>query len=271
MRKQRVSTADDGVPTRGRSRRAVKEAAPTKPAAAEKRAGWQQKECHGLHTWTPTRWQREFLDVIDENKITFCDSVAGTGKTSTALYHACRAYLNDPSHQIVFVRTPAEMGGDHIGFLPGEADMSAKLGPHFESTKLLLEDFIGKQKFAADLGKRIHFTIPNFALGHTRTNCSYVIDESQLLQPLILKLLLERIGEGTKTIVLGSSGQIYADTKGRNGLRDALSRFFTRNMTPKYDDIGFYKFPIEAVQRDSIVMSVISAYEGDKDSETNLQ
>lgn len=251
-----------------RQQRANRTTQATKPAAQsktkeQKRENWQSNACTGLHTFVPTVWQREFLSEIEDNKIVFCDSVAGTGKTSTALFYACKEYLIDKTKQIIFVRTPVEMGGDEIGFLPGEADMAAKLGPHFESTKILLEDFIGKQKFEADLGKRIHFTIPNFALGHTRTNCIYIIDEAQLLQPLILKLLLERIGEGTKTIVLGSSGQIYADAKGRNGLRDAKKRFFTEDMTPKYKDIGFYRFPIEAVQRDSIVMDVIRAYEGE--------
>lgn len=232
-------------------------------AFAAKREEWTKAQCVGLQQFKPTEWQEEFLEVVEENKITFCDSHAGVGKTAAALYYACQRYIDDPTLSIIFVRTPAEMGGDQIGFLPGEADLSAKLGPHFESTKIIMEDLIGVKKFEADLGKRIQFTIPNFALGHTRKDCIYIIDEAQLLQPLILKLLLERIGEGTKTIVLGSSGQIYADAKGRNAMRDAMNRFFTDDGFSKYDDIGFYKFPLEAVQRDSVVMDVIRAYDGE--------
>lgn len=227
----------------------------------QKRKNWQNNACRGLFEFEPTMWQRDFLRVIESNKITFSDSVAGVGKTTTALYYACKDYLLDVSRQIVFVRTPVELGGDHIGFLPGDATMEDKLGVHFESTKILIEGFIGKEKFRADLGKRIHFTIPNFALGATRTNCIYIIDEVQMLQPLILKLLLERIGENTKTICLGSSGQIYASSKGRNAMRDALSRFFYPDYGKKYEDIGFYKFPIESCQRDSVVMDVIRAYD----------
>lgn len=231
------------------------------PRKQGKRSEWQKNDCAGLFQFQPTSWQHEFLEVIAEHKITFCDSVAGVGKTATALYYACKDYLEDPTRKIVFVRTPAEMGGDQIGFLPGAASLDEKLGPHFESSRILIEEFIGKSKFEADLGKRIQFTIPNFALGHTRTNCIYIIDEAQLLQPLILKLLLERIGEGTKTIVLGSSGQLYADSRGRNAMRDALGRFFNDEGYQKYRDIGFYRFPIDAVQRDSVVMDVIRAYE----------
>lgn len=227
----------------------------------EKRRSWQQNECQGLFDFKPTVWQQDFLEVIEDHKLVFCDSVAGVGKTATALYFACKDYLADATRQIVFVRTPAEMGGDQIGFLPGAATLDEKLGLHFESTKILIEEFIGKSKFEADLGKRIHFTIPNFALGHTRTNCTYILDEAQLLQPLIMKLLLERIGEGTKTVVLGSSGQLYADSKGRNGMRDALKRFFYENGDKKYKDIGFYRFPVDAIMRDSIVMDIVRAYD----------
>lgn len=227
----------------------------------EKRRNWQQNECQGLFDFKPTKWQEEFLDVVEQNKITVCDSVGGVGKSATALYYACREYLTDPTKKIVFVRTPVEAGPDKIGALPGEANLTDKLGFHFESTRILIEEFIGKSKFEADLNKRIEFTIPNFALGHTRTNCIYILDEVQMMQPLILKLLLERIGQDTKTIVLGSSGQLYADAKGRNAMRDARKRFFKEDGSKKYKDIGFYKFPVEAVMRDSVVMDIIRAYE----------
>lgn len=222
-------------------------------------------ECVGMKTFHPSKWQRECLDVINDNDITFVDSSAGVGKTSAALYYACQQYLADVSKQIVFVRTPAEMGKDRIGFLPGEANTTDKLGPHFESTKTLLIDFIGKGKMENDEGKRIHFTIPNFALGKTFTNTIYIIDEAQLLEPLILKLLLERIGFHTKTIVLGSSGQLYTDSKsGRNALRDAKFRFFNEDGSAKYSTIGYYKFPLEACQRADVVMDVIKAYDNEE-------
>ncbi len=83
------------------------------------------------------------------------------------------------------------------------------------------------------------------------------------MQPLILKLLLERIGHNTKTIVLGSSGQLYATEKGRNALRDAMDRFFTRDMQKKYEGIGYYKFPLDSVMRADIVKDVIRAYDND--------
>lgn len=223
-------------------------------------------ECMGMKTFHPSKWQKEALEIIGEHKITFVDSSAGVGKTSVALFYACQQYMADVNKKIVFVRTPAEVGKDRIGFLPGAATtgMEDKLGPHFESTKALLVDFIGKGKMEADEGKRIFFTIPNFALGKTFSDTIYIIDESQLLEPLILKLLLERIGLGTQAIVLGSSGQMYADNgNGRNALRDAVTRFFNEDKSKKYERIGYYKFPLEACMRDDVVIDVITAYDNE--------
>lgn len=223
-------------------------------------------EAIGMKTFHPSKWQKEALEVISNHKITFVDSSAGVGKTSVALFYACQQYLADVNKKIVFVRTPAEVGKDRIGFLPGAATtgMEDKLGPHFESTKALLVDFIGKGKMESDEGKRIFFTIPNFALGKTFSDTIYIIDESQLLEPLILKLLLERIGLGTQAIVLGSSGQMYADNgNGRNALRDAVTRFFDADKNKKYERIGYYKFPLEACMRDDVVIDVITAYDNE--------
>lgn len=220
----------------------------------------------GINYFQPSKWQAEALEVIESNDLIFIDSVAGTGKTSIALYEACRQYLSIPGYQIVFVRTPADVGSDRIGFLPGSAGsgMEDKLGVHFESTKFLLNKLLGANKVECDTGSRIHFMIPNFILGKTIDNATFIIDESQMLQPLIMKLLLERIGQNTKTIVLGASGQLYSTDKNRNGLKDAMKRFFNDDMSKKFPNIGYYKFPIDAVMRSDIVKDIIRVYEGEE-------
>lgn len=218
----------------------------------------------GLSSFNPSVFQREFLDIVEYSghDIIFTDSHAGTGKTTAALYYAFKQLCTNPHMKLVLVRTPAEMGKDRIGFLPGEANLQDKLGPHFESAMKISKEMYGTNKFECDLDKKIFFTVPNYALGVTREDCIYIIDEAQLLEPLILKLLLERIGKGTKTIVLGSSSQLYADDKtGRNALRDAYKRFFNEDGTQKYNNIVKYTFPIDAVMRHDVVKTVIEAYD----------
>lgn len=220
------------------------------------------QQCSGVERFIPSQNQKVFVNKIRQNTITFCDSVAGTGKTSAAIWYFCQEYLADSTKKILVIRTPVEAGQDKIGALPN--DKNEKIAPHFTSVKHILCDFLGKGKFEADFDNRIFFDIPNFQLGNTWTDMLVIIDESQAIAPSILKLLLERIGKGTKVVVLGCSSQMYSGKKDRDALSDAIYRFFDEYGNPLYDDFALHKFTIDDVMRDDVVKSVIIAYEHNK-------
>ena len=216
-----------------------------------------------LKVFTPTASQKELMNTIRANTLTFVDSPAGTGKSSTVLWHFAKEYLADHKKEIVVIRTPVEFCDDKIGYLP--SSLEAKLEVHFAAAKDILEGFLGKGRVEADLDERLHFKIPNFMLGCTLTDSLVLIDEAQQLSPQILKLILERIGEGCKVVVVGDSNQLF-DAKGkRNGLADAIDRFFKTEdnwIVPRFDDIGFHEFKVSEIMRSEIVKTVVSAYTG---------
>lgn len=224
--------------------------------------GYVAPLANGLQFFTPKPNQKTLINKIIANDLVFCEGVAGTGKSSTVLYHYCKEYLNDVGKQIYVIRTPVEAGEDRIGFLPNSVE--DKLEPHFASARSILNQFLTKGKVDDDVGKRIHFKIPNFVLGETFDNCLVVIDEAQMLPRLILKLLLERIGHNSKVVVLGDSTQVYTSDKKRNALSDALGRFFTINeeneVESKFDNIAYHSFGTDDVERSELVKTVISAY-----------
>lgn len=213
-----------------------------------------------LNRFILTPVQQELSRVIDDNTITFLEAPAGTGKTSVVLHNYCKRYLASKEQDILIIRTPVEASSDKIGFLPDTKE--AKLEPHFAAYRKILGDFLG-QKFNADLGKRIIFDIPNFQLGCTWDNKLVLIDEAQQKEPLILKLLLERIGVNTKVVVCGDPSQLYSGGK-RNALSDGISRFTVETpdggREPKYDQIGYFKMTAADVMRSDIVKTVIQAY-----------
>lgn len=191
----------------------------------------------------------------------------GTGKSLSALYAAVTSYLADPTQRIIVIRTPMEATlHDKVGFLPD--DLNSKLEPHFASSKVILEELLTPQKVDADLNgqfKRIQFLVPNFILGSTIDNATVIIDEAQTLNPVIMKLLLERCGENSKIIVLGDPSQVYSANKDRQGMRDAISKFFNvdekgKVLNSKFADIGYFKFEISDVMRSDIVKTVLMAY-----------
>ena len=217
---------------------------------------------NGLSQFKPTERQREMLDVIRYNTLSFVEAPAGCGKSSVVLWDYCQEYLRDPTKKIIVIRTPVEAASlDKIGFLPNS--LQEKCEPHFESTKRILEDFLGKNKVECDMESRIFFKIPSYMLGCTIDNALVCVDEAQVMQPMILKLILERTGLNSRVCVLGDKSQLYSNEREaslRNGLSDALGRFFDKDMKPCFPDVGYYSFDVEDVMRSEIVKTVIKAY-----------
>lgn len=214
-----------------------------------------------INSFVPSEDQKDFISKIHHNTITFVDSEAASGKTSSTLYYFCKEYVKDPYKQIIVVRTPVEVGTDKVGYLSG--DLTQKLEVHYQSTREALEKFLGKPRVEADLGERIHFRIPNYMLGATLDNCLVLIDEAQQLSPEILKLMLTRIGQDSKVVVAGCSNQMFKTGYGRDALKDAWNRFteeFEGEVVPKYDGVEIHQFKATEQHRHPVVSSVIHAY-----------
>ena len=218
-------------------------------------------ESYGLHDITLTETQKVLANKIIKNDLVVCSAPSGTGKTLATLHTFVKMYLQDASKQIIVIRTPVESGLDKIGFLPN--DLSAKLEPHFASAKMLLGKLLTKGKLETDMEHRIHFKIPNYMLGSTMDNTLLIIDECQEIPPLIMKLLLERVGENSKVVVLGDPSQRYTMDKGRNGLTDVMAKFFTLEdgeYVSRFRDVDYHSFDIADVQRSEFCKTVLMAY-----------
>lgn len=227
----------------------------------------QYQDSYGINQFKLSEAQKKAQNVIRENTLSFVEGVAGSGKSLGILHQFVKEYLEDSTKKIVVIKTPVESSGkDRIGFLPD--DLQSKLAPHFAATKKTLSDLLSVGKVEADMGHRIDFLCPNFILGSTLDNSLILIEEAQQLEPMIMKLLLERIGKNSVCVVTGDPEQLYTGDKkfnDRNGMSDAISRFFTTEngvMVPKYSDVGYFKFDIEDVQRSEIVKTVLRAYRG---------
>lgn len=217
------------------------------------------QEGFGINHYQMSPAQKQCQNVIRANTLSFIQGPAGTGKSLGILHYFVQKYLENNNLEIIVIKTPVESSGkDRIGFLPD--DLNSKLEPHFAATKKTLCDLLSAGKVESDIGNRIHFMCPNFILGSTLDNALILIEEAQQLEPMIMKLLLERIGKNSVCVVTGDPMQLYTYDKNRNGLTDAVNRFFTDKGVSKYPDVGLFKFKPEDVQRSDIVKIVIEAY-----------
>lgn len=218
-------------------------------------------DVYGLNDITLTDTQKVLANKIIQNDLVVCSAPSGTGKTLATLHTFVKMYLQDSTKQIIVIRTPVESGLDKIGYLPN--DLNSKLEPHFASAKMLLGKLLSKGKLETDMDHRIHFKIPNYMLGSTMDNTLLVIDECQEIPPLIMKLLLERVGENSKVVVLGDPSQRYTMDKGRNGLTDVVDKFFivqNGEHFSRFRDVDYHSFEIADVQRSEFCKTVLMAY-----------
>ena len=147
---------------------------------------------------------------------------SGCGKTTTVVWKALNL-LGKGYRKIVFVKNPTEAGDDQIGFLTGNAD--DKLKAHFDSIRGVFLDFMNKGKLETDeKNGNIQFRIPNFLLGATISDAIVILDEAQTYSPLTLKLLMERVDDSCKLIVLGDKSQTYSVKRRDDGFTDFLNR-----------------------------------------------
>lgn len=224
-----------------------------------------EEQLKGFNSFTPNSKQKHVNNLLIEFPLVFVQGCAGTGKTTGIIHHYCSEYMRDRSKKIMVIRTPVEAGPDKIGYLPGDED--DKLAPHFSTYAGIMKTFMGN-KFEADLNKRIHFMVPNYALGATWDDALILIDEAQQLTPAIMKLLLERIGINSVCAVVGDPSQLYADDKtSRNGLTHAMDKFFIKHeyhgrteYEPKSNMVSAFAYDPEDNVRSDISREVVRVY-----------
>jgi phosphate starvation-inducible protein PhoH len=190
-----------------------------------------------LGWFNPKGNQQFIVQSFKENLFTIVDGPSGCGKTTTALWLALNALRSGDIRQLVFIKTPVEVGDDQIGFLSGSEN--DKLKSHMDTTKRIFHEFMAKNKLENDINNdKIRLTIPNYLLGTTFENCVVILEESQLFSENTMKLLTERMGKNTKYIILGDSSQRYAAKKRTDGFNDFIER-----TTVVHQGIKISKFP----------------------------
>lgn len=156
--------------------------------------------------------QNAFADALNNPDIILNVAVgtAGTGKTTLAIAHAARRFLE--SKKPIYLTKPTEMVGRGKAFGPVPGDVQEKYAPYLASYEIVLKKVLGDQSkdFIERMKHREHLQyIPiELVRGCTFENCTFIIDEAQNLSWHELNTVVSRMGENTELIVLGDLHQI---------------------------------------------------------------
>jgi phosphate starvation-inducible protein PhoH len=222
------------------------------------------REQYDTSWFKPTEAQKEIIYSMCTNPLTLCQGVSGCGKSTTAIAQALKELKSGRYRQIIFIKTASETSDDQIGFLPNSA--ADKISVHMEAMRSIFWQFMSKAKLELEEKRgTIQFTIPNFIAGKSLENSLVIIDECQMISPNIVKLLLERCGEGSTYVVLGDKAQTYSAKKRPDGFTD-----FVRKVTEVGSDgvryskeplIGYVELTAKDNMRSELSRRVVEIYE----------
>lgn len=179
---------------------------------------------------------------------------AGTGKTYLAMLAAIQAYRNKECERIVLTRPAVEVEGEKHGFLPG--DLNEKMEPWTRPLLDVLREFYNVKEIEHMIAEQIIEVAPlAFMRGRTFKHTWIISDEMQNATPGQIKMLLTRIGVGSKIVITGDVEQADRKTKD-NGLMDLEDRV-AKCPIPGFE---FVKFDKRDCQRHSIIEHVLKTY-----------
>ena len=194
--------------------------------------------------------QKEYIRTIAENTITFCQGVAGSGKTHIAVGMAIEYLLDTKINRIVITR-PVVESGEKIGYLPGTAE--EKLHPYLLPLLDEVNHFISPAQFASlKLNNKIEIVPLGLMRGRNFHNCFIVADECQNASYDQLKMLLTRIGNNSKMVLTGDISQSDLNRNMRGGFLDMM------NALEGTEGIGIASLVFSDIVRNPIIGKILS-------------
>jgi len=206
-----------------------------------------------------TLGQRDYLQAIRENDLTFGIGPAGTGKTYLAVAMAVGSLLAKRVKRIVLTR-PAVEAGERLGFLPG--DMVEKVNPYLRPLYDALHDMLDFARVQEMLETGVIEIAPlAFMRGRTLNDAFIILDEAQNTTAEQMKMFLTRLGFGSRAVVTGDVTQIDLPGKASSGLIHATA------CLQGVEGVSFIMFREGDVIRHPLVGRIVSAYERYEKSE----
>jgi phosphate starvation-inducible PhoH-like protein len=193
--------------------------------------------------------------LLDESTdIIVVSGPAGTGKTYLAMLAAIKAMREGQCDKIILTRPAVGVDDEQHGFLPG--DLNQKMEPWTRPLIDVLKEYYSVKEIQHMLAEQIVEIAPlAFCRGRNFKNSYIVLDEAQNCTPSQLKMIMTRIGYGSKIVITGDIEQADRRTS-QNGLLDLVDRLH------RYDVPGLSvcKFEVSDIQRHSIIEHVLKLY-----------
>jgi phosphate starvation-inducible PhoH-like protein len=196
--------------------------------------------------------QREYVQQILKNQITFCSGPAGTSKTYTACYSSLMLLAEKKVKKIILCK-PIQESGEKLGFLPG--DIADKIDPYMQSYISNFKKIVGNELTESLIHHGIiEFKPLAFMRGDTFDDSFMILDEAQNASFSQLTLFVTRMGKTSKVLVSGDISQ-YDIPKANTGLPGFIK------LMEGINGVGHHQFEIKDIVRAKILQDVVKRYD----------
>lgn len=203
--------------------------------------------------------QEDYLSYLENPKkdMVFALGPAGTGKTLIATLWAVKQLKAGQVDRIVVTRPAVSVDEQH-GFLPGTLEQ--KMAPWTRPIMDVLRDYWNVKQIESMLIEGVIEIAPlAYMRGRTFKNSIIIGDELQNSTVSQMKMLLTRIGEGSKMVITGDLNQHDRGFE-VNGLGDFIERL-TADSSSR---MALVKFDRIHVERHPAVSEVLRIYGDDE-------
>ncbi|WP_443748965.1 PhoH family protein [Asticcacaulis solisilvae] len=202
-----------------------------------------------------TAGQAAYLRELVEKDLVFALGPAGSGKTFMAVAHGVSLLLSRRVDKLVITR-PAVEAGERLGFLPG--DLNEKIDPYLTPIWGALDDILGPQVLAKKREtKEIEVAPLAYMRGRTLSYSYVIIDEAQNTTRMQMKMILTRLGEGSKMVVTGDPSQVDLPNRNDSGLTHAMG------LLGKLKGVGVAELSADDIVRHELVARIVRAYDNE--------
>ena len=196
--------------------------------------------------------QKAYVEAIERHDLTFALGPAGTGKTFLAAVQAVRALQERRVERLILTR-PAVEAGERLGFLPG--DLQQKVDPYLRPLYDALHTLLGQERTAALIEKNVIEVAPlAYMRGRTLANAFVILDEAQNTTAAQMRMVLTRLGEGSRMVVTGDPTQIDLPPNQISGLIEAAQ------VLEGVEGVAICRLSAADVVRHPLVQRLVTAY-----------
>jgi PhoH-like ATPase len=159
------------------------------------------RDLFGLHGRSAE--QRLAIDMLQDSSIGIVSlgGRAGTGKSALALCAGLDAVLEKRLHKKIMVFRPLyAVGGQNLGYLPGDAD--EKMNPWAQATFDTLGSVISDNVMDEIIERGLIEVLPlTHIRGRSLHDAFVIVDEAQSLERNVLLTVLSRIGQNSRVVL----------------------------------------------------------------------